>query len=381
MKLATRILSYILTALLACCLTLLVLQRTAGGISKLDQLEMLIRQCFIEEPDITAMEDAAAEAMVDSLGDRWSHYLSAADYAAYEERSSNAYVGIGVTVQAQEDPAGLHIILVQEGSPAMEADLREGDVILSVEGQSMDGLSVEDAKYLIRGKEGTRVQLEILRNGEVLNKTVARKKFQTPVAVGEMLDSSIGLVTIYNFDSRCARETIAAIEELTAAGANALIFDVRFNPGGYATELVKVLDYLLPEGDLFRTVDYAGKEQTDRSDAACLELPMAVLCNESSYSAAEFFAAALQEYEAAVIVGQQTVGKGYFQKTYQLSDGSAVALSVGKYFTPQGRSLIGTGIQPDISVALDKEADALLYYGKLPHEEDSQLLAAMEALQ
>ena len=159
-----------------------------------------------------------------------------------------------------------------------------------------------------------------------------------------------------------------------------MIFDVRNNPGGYATELVELLDYLLPEGELFRTVDYAGKEQVDYSDASFLDMPIAVVCNEDSYSAAEFFPAAIQEYGAGTVVGTPTCGKGYFQYTYELSDGSGVGLSVGKYFTPQGKSLAGVGIQPDILVEVDDETQAAIYYGSLEPEEDPQIMAAVEIL-
>ena len=211
---------------------------------------------------------------------------------------------------------------------------------------------------------------------------VTRKTVQTPVAAYQMLEDNIGLVTIYNFDARCAQETIAVMEELLNQGAEKLIFDVRYNPGGYAHELVKVLDYILPEGDLFRTVDYAGNEDVDRSDEKCLTgIPMVVLINGDSYSAAEFFAAALREYGYAIVVGEQTVGKGYFQQTYELSDGSAVGLSVGKYFTPNGVSLAEAGgLTPDIEVAVTEEEAFNIYAGTLAPEEDPQIQAAVEAL-
>jgi len=187
-------------------------------------------------------------------------------------------------------------------------------------------------------------------------------------------------VTIENFDDRCAAETIAAIESLLEQGVESLIFDVRNNPGGYAHELVELLDYLLPEGDLFRTVDYKGVEDVEISDAACLDIPMAVLVNGESYSAAEFFAAALQEYEAATVVGEKTTGKGHFQSTFLLSDGSAVALSIGKYYTPKGVSLEGVGIVPDVVVPVEPETAREIYYGRLTPEEDPQIQEALEAL-
>jgi carboxyl-terminal processing protease len=209
---------------------------------------------------------------------------------------------------------------------------------------------------------------------------LTRKRFQTPVATGKMLADQIGLITIENFDERCAEETIAAIHKLSEQGAKALIFDVRNNPGGYKDEMNKVLDHLLPEGPLFRSVDFRGKEQVDYSDAAHLDIPMAVVVNLNSYSAAEFFAAALDEYDAAVVVGEKTFGKGYFQNTFQLSDGSAVNLSVGKYTTPKGNSLVGVGMTPEVEIKVDKETAAEIAAGLLPPEEDPQIIAAINAL-
>lgn len=376
-----RVLSYILVALLSAALTLtVVLWRIQKDYGKLEQLEDLILDKFIGEADATAMEDAAAEAMVNALGDRWSYYIPADEYADYLAQMNNAYVGIGVTIQAEENGAGLKVVEVTAGGPAEEAGVLAGDVIVGVDDQSIVGMELADIRNRIRGEAGTQVKLTVSREGAEHSFTVTRRQIQTIVASGVMLEDGIGLVTIENFDSRCAEETIATIEALLAQGAEKLIFDVRFNPGGYKDELVKVLDYLLPEGVLFRSELYDGTTEEDRSDAACLDIPMAVLVNGDSYSAAEFFAAALREYEKGIVVGQQTVGKGYFQNTFRLQDGSAVGLSVGKYYTPKGVSLAGVGITPDAVVEVDDETAARIYYGLLDPMEDPQILAAVEAL-
>lgn len=376
-----KALSYVLTALLASAMTLLAVTAFAGnGYSKLEQLEDLILDKFIGEADQTAMEDAAAEAMVGALGDRWSYYLTAEEYENYQEQMANAYVGIGVTIRQREDGKGLDVVAVTAGGSGEEAGILTGDVIVGVDGRSIADMSTTEVKNLIRGKEGTPVNLTVLREGEELKITVTRKQIQTPVATATLLDHNIGLVTIENFDSRCADETIAAVESLLAQGAEKLIFDVRYNPGGYKSELVKVLDYLLPEGLLFRSEYYNGTIQDDMSDAGCLDVPMAVLVNGSSYSAAEFFAAALREYDRAVVIGEQTCGKGYFQNTFQLRDGSAVGLSVGRYYTPKGVSLAGVGITPDVVLEVDDETAAKIYAGTLDPAEDPQIQAAVEAL-
>lgn len=373
-------LSYVLVAALATVITLATAPRYMLSEGKLSQLEALIQEKYIGEADLTVMEDAAADAMVAATGDKWSYYIPASEYAAYQERMANAYVGVGITIQAQENEGGFLIIDVAAGGPAEEAGLQVGDVIVGVADQDVTAATSTEVRELVKGEEGTFVNMTVRRQGGSLTLSVERRQVQTPVAAGTLLEGNIGLVTIENFDSRCAEETIAAIETLLAEGAEKLIFDVRHNPGGYASELVKVLDYLLPEGELFRAVSYDGKENIDYSDADFLEIPMAVLVNGSSYSAAEFFAAALSEYEAAVVVGEKTSGKGYFQQTYRLSDGSAVSLSVGKYYTPKGNSLAETGVTPDILIPVDEETAAAIYYGTLDPMEDPHILKAIEAM-
>lgn len=375
-------LSYILVAVIASAVTLGVCLGTGAAVSpKLEQLETLIQEKFINEVEQTALEDGAATGMVAALNDRWSYYIPADQYEAHMEQMNNAYVGIGVTITVREDGLGFDIKQVEPNGSAKEAGILPGDVITAVEGQNAVELGTDGARDLIRGKEGTDVTITILRDGQSMDVTMTRKTIQVQVASGEMLREGVGLVTIANFDSRCADETIAAIEKLLQQGAEALIFDVRNNPGGYKTELVKLLDYLLPAGPLFRSLSYNGKEEVDSSSESCLELPMAVLINGNSYSAAEFFAAALEEYDWAITVGDPTVGKGYFQSTFQFTDGSAVGLSIGKYFTPEGVSLADVGgLIPNIPVEVGEETAAKIYGKLLDPAEDPQIQAALEAL-
>lgn len=373
--------SYLLVAMLATALTLTIVNYEVGlRPTKLEQLESLIGERFIGEADMEAVADAAADAMVTATGDRWSYYIPASEYESYREQMANAYVGVGITIQVTEENEGFQIVAVTAGGPAEEAGLMVGDLLVMVNEQDVRGMETSDVRNLVRGEEGTCISMTVLRQGVVKELEVERRKVETPVATYEMLEDNVGLVSIDNFDSRCADETIAAIEALLDNGAEKLIFDVRNNPGGYASELVKVLDYLLPEGELFRTVNYKGEENVDYSDEDHLDIPMAVLVNGSSYSAAEFFAAALSEYDVATVIGEQTTGKGYFQTTYQLNDGSAVALSIGKYFTPKGKSLADVGITPGVVVTVDEETASAIYYDILAPEEDPQIQAALKAL-
>lgn len=375
------LLSYVLVAMLSTVMTLgLIYMEGDLKPTKLEQLESLILERFVGEAEAEKLEDAAASAMVSATGDRWSYYISAKEYESYTEQMANAYVGVGITILQQEGNVGFLILDVTPGGPAEEAGLMVEDLLVKVAGADVREMTTEEVRDLVRGKEGTFVDLTVLRRGEARTISVERRKVETPVATWELLEHDIGLVTIANFDDRCAEETIAAIETLLDNGAKRLIFDVRNNPGGYAHELVKVLDYLLPEGELFRAVSYDGEENIDYSDADCLEIPMAVLVNGSSYSAAEFFAAAMQDYDAARVVGEQTSGKGYFQTTIRLNDGSAVALSVGKYFTPGGISLANVGVTPDQWIETDDETESAIYYGTLPPEEDPYIQAAVTLL-
>ena len=381
MKKLLKFMSYVLVAALASAATFTVMAfQPSDEYNKLMELEALIEEKFIGEVDWKIAEDAAADALVEGLGDRWSYYMSAESYERYQEQMTNSYVGVGITVTEREDKY-LDILEVTTGGTAEAAGVEPGGIIVRVGDQDISEVGIDGATTLIKGEEGTDVTLTIRYGEEEKTFTMTRSYFEVTVAWGQMLEDGIGMVTIENFDGRCAEETIAAIEELLDQGATALIFDVRNNPGGYKKELCEVLDYLLPEGPLFRSEYYDGTTQVDESDADCLEIPMAVLVNSQSISAAEFFAAALSEYEAATVVGEQTIGKGYFQQAYQLSDGSAVGLSVGKYTTPNGVSLAGVGITPDVVVEVDEELFWQIYYGNVAWQDDPQVMAAVEVLQ
>lgn len=374
-----RLLTYILVAAIASCVTFFLVADTAS--SKLDELEALILECFVGETDRTKLEDAAANAMVGATGDKWSYYIPASQYAAHVEQMQNAYVGIGVTMSTEPREQGYEILQVDPTGGAYEAGVQPGDILVTVEQQSILEIGMDAAGTLIRGEENSQVEITVLRNGQSLPFSVTRRIIQVTVAEGHLLEDNIGLVQIMNFDERCAEETLAAVTELVNQGAKALIFDVRFNPGGYKAELTEVLDYLLPEGEIFRSQSYNGQETVTKSDENCLDMPMAVLINGNSYSAAEFFAAALNEYDWAVTVGEPTSGKSYFQNTFQLQDGSAVGLSVGKYFTPKGVSLAEVGgLKPEIEIELDDETEAKLYAGALEPGDDPHIQAAIDAL-
>lgn len=340
----------------------------------------LITRKFVGEYDQRTMVESALENMVTALGDRWSGYLDPQQAQQVKDARANTYVGIGVTI-GQEPEDGLEILQVTEGGPAQRAGLTPGEIIRGVDGQAITAENRDEMVGTIQGEAGTAVTLEVESTDGVRRTVeVIRQEIHGVTATWTMLEGQVGLVTIQNFYSGTAELVQQGVAELQAQGAQALVFDLRNNPGGYVTELTAILDYLLPEGTIFISRTNDGEETVYTSDAACIDLPMAVLVNADSYSAAEFFAAELREAAGAVVSGEQTSGKGYSQMLFTLADGSAISLSTARYYTGSGVSLIGTGITPDPMVELSQEDQQRLLMGTLPPEEDPQLQGALESL-
>lgn len=377
--------SLLVTALLSLLLTLALAFGALWALIGPEGLSMaeamvLINARFVGDHDIGKAADAAMDGLITGLGDRWSYYVDAKGYENLKNSKDNTYVGIGVTVSYPEGEEGLYVEAVAENGPAAAAGLRPGDTILAVGEVRLAGEDRNRGTELIQGEAGTQVEL-LLRGGggEERMVSVTRGRVEEHPVSYALLADGTGLITIQNFNSRCADEAIAAVDDLREQGAERLVFDVRNNGGGFLDELTRLLDYLLPEGPIFRSQTKAGRETVVSSDAGCVEMPMAVLVNENTYSAAELFAAELQEWDWGEVVGVQTFGKGFSQQTFPLLNGGAVNLSTAKYFTGQGNCLIGVGLTPDRVVELDEEQAAKLRARILDPAEDPQLQAAIAA--
>lgn len=346
---------------------------------KLVELADVIDRQYIGEYDSGDLAEAAAYEMVTATGDRWSYYLSARELEEYTMSLSNSYVGIGITVSKNAGEY-MKIESVEPSGGAEQAGISPGDVIIAVDSQNIIDMTTDEVKTLISGDEGSCVELTIQRDGETKNFSVERRKLKV-ASISYELVGTTGYVKIKNFFDNTAEDFIAAVDDMIAQGADSFVFDVRFNGGGYLHELIDMLDYLLPEGVIFRSEDIKGNTFEEKSDENCIELPLAVLVNDMTFSAAEYFAEAIREFEWGVVVGSRTSGKGYSQNLIYLSDGSAVNLSTMKYFTPDGTCLTGVGITPDIELNTDEEERIGVYYGSIDPKEDSQLQAAFEAVQ
>lgn len=370
--LAAVISACIFGIILSAAVVMLWLRVNIGGIeavsraAKYAAVAEIIDKRYVGDSDPDEVCDAAISGMIASLGDQWSYYMTAEQYESYKQYVKNVYTGIGISIRRSEDEDGLLIMSVTPGGPAEAAGVEAGDILIGVDGEDVKSMEVSEVKSIIQSKNGQTVVLQLIRKGgEAEEVSVTCGEIKVETVSFEMLEDSIGYIKIANFEDGCSEGAISAVDELVGNGAGAIIFDVRSNPGGKVSELTKLLDYLLPEGDIFVSVSEDGVETVTRSDDNCIELPMAVLVNADSYSAAELFAATLSEYGWAETVGEATTGKGRSQVTLVLRDGSAVHLSTNAYLTPNRVDLSETGgIVPVHEIALSDENDNQLEQAK-----------------
>jgi len=393
MKRTHRILLTLALMLFASALTCLILALTVGrGLGLFNNRFMDIREYaallkridndYIGEADKDEITAMALRAAVYSLDDRWSYYLTAEEYADYINSSNNRFTGIGVTVVIDEETNGVMIKSVYKDSSADIAGLLAGDVITAVDGESVVGIDINALRTLLSRQIGETATLTVMRDALIIDDITVEYGYVyvDPVRY-EMLDGNIGYIYIQNFDGGSGERFIGAVDQLLERGASSMVFDVRGNGGGRVSEMAMILDHLLPEGEIFVAVDKEGNEDIILSQPDSIDIPCVVLVNQYSYSAAEYFAATLSEYDYAVTVGQQTTGKSRSQMTYRLPGGGAIHLSTGQYLTKNRVSLYDAGgLVPDHAIAMtDGEAEQWAL-GYLAYEDDPQLLAALALL-
>ena len=366
------VIAVLLTLVLSTGLWCLALGR--GGIAMV-QTYLLAKFAFVDpEADLDTAVDRGLDAFVRGLGDRWSYYLDGKGYQDTTERRANSYVGVGVTVDSASREEGLLVLSVTRNGPADRAGVIAGDVIIAVDGESVAGDARSAATDKVKGEAGTKVTLTLLgEDGSTRDVACTRASLHNASAQSAMLEGDLGYVRLSNFYSGSADSFRQEVDALMAQGARGLIVDVRSDPGGYVTELQKILDYLLPEGPVFTQKPRWWFQSVYQSDADCVDLPMVVLVDRNSYSAAELLAAQIRESTGAPIVGEVTSGKGYSQVTFPLVNGGGVGLSTAAYYTGSGHSLIGEGIVPDIELSLPEGA-------AVGGGDDIQIQAAMELL-
>ena len=347
---------------------------------KLTEIEALVQKYYLNEIDTEKVENYLYKGMIAGLDDAYAAYYTEEEYKSMIDSTNGSYFGIGVEMSQNMTTGIITITRVFEGSPAEEAGLLPGDLIYKVQDTEVTGEDLTKVVSMVKGAEGTTVPISVAREGEndYLTFDVERRTIEISTVEHRMLDGNIGYISIASFDDVTVNQFLTALEDLENQGETALIIDLRNNGGGLVSSAGSILDRLLPEGLIVYTEDKYGNREELKSDAEnYFDKPLAVLVNGNSASASEIFAGAIKDYGIGTLVGTQTFGKGIVQKVYPLSDGTAVKLTVSKYYTPKGNNIHGIGITPDVEVELDADvANAIT----IPEEKDNQLQKAVEIL-
>lgn len=347
--------------------------------TKLKLLEQCADQYFLfDTPDAQDYQDSIYKGFMEALDDPYSCYYTADEYKTLMESTSGSYEGIGVVVSQNVQTKVITVVRPFEGCPGAEAGMLPGDILVEVAGNDVSGIDVSTVVSWIKGEGGTTVDIRVYRESEekYYDFTVERRAIEVPTVGYEMMDDNIGYVQVTEFDEVTSDQFIAAVDDLKSQGMEGLIVDIRDNPGGLLSCVVEMLDYMLPEGTLVYTEDKNGEGDTYTSDAEhYFDLPLAVLVNGNSASASEIFSGAIQDYGTGTIIGTQTFGKGIVQSILPFNDGSAIKITVSRYFTPRGTCIHGEGITPDVVVELDEDLKNKLTIEK---SEDNQLQTAIE---
>ncbi|HIT08068.1 MAG TPA: S41 family peptidase [Candidatus Merdivicinus faecavium] len=349
----------------------------ANVYEKLAEIDQIVRNNALEDIDEDALMNAIADGYMAGLNDDYAYYMDQDEYQNYQMDNAGELIGIGITVSLDESG----YILVNDvtpDSPAAVAGIQAGDLIVRIDDTDVLSVGYNEATAMVRGEEGTRVNITVRRNQEELTLEAVRTKITTTSVSYRMIGEN-GYIKITGFDATTPDDFKAAVSDLQSQGATGLIFDVRNNPGGLLDGVAKVLDFLLPEGDIVSVTDSKGNtEVLYESDENSVDMPMVVLVDGNTASAAELFSAALRDYNKAELVGVNTFGKGIMQTAYSLSDGSAINLTTHYYNPPSGVNFHGVGLKPDYEVNLTP--DQQLSLSELSDEEDAQLQKAISVL-
>lgn len=340
--------------------------------TKIRTIEKLIDEVYVGDKDEEQLAESMYRGMISGLGDPYANYYTEEEYQELSESQEGYYEGIGITLGQKEEGAALEIMEVQQDTPADQAGIQAGDVLKAVNGTDVSEATVSEAAQLIRTAESETVTLTLQREGEAepIQVEVTRERLETETVAGKMLDESIGYLAISEFTRLTPDQFRTVFEQLKEEGMQKLLVDLRGNPGGLLTAVCDTLRQILPEGLIVYTEDKQGNREEYTCDGETpLDLPMVVLVNGDTASAAEIFSGAVKDYGIGTIVGTQTYGKGIVQDFYTLPDQSVVKLTVAHYYTPKGNDIHGVGIEPDVKAEQPEDS-----------ETDVQLQTAIEVL-
>lgn len=343
---------------------------------KLEALDSLIDKTYLYKNDIDddVLKEGIIKGYIEALGDPYSEYYDEKEFKELTEATSGKFYGIGAAFSEKDTSGSLEVVRVYENMPAAKAGIKAGDILIKVDGKSIEGKSSDAVMNTVKGDKGTKVKLTFMRNGKEYETTCIRDEVKVPTIEYEMKQDKIGYISISEFTGETNTQFKEAFNSLKSKGMRAMVIDLRFNLGGRVDSTCDILDEILPKGVLAYTKDQKGEKSivATSSDKTKWEKPIAVLVNEYSASASELFAGALQDYKAATIVGTTTFGKGVMQQMTGFKDGTGVKLTIAKYLTPKGQDINKKGLTPDIKVK-DSRTNA-------EDKNDAQLEKALEIL-
>ena len=353
---------------------------TDSFVQKAKYIEETVKESYTGDIDDEQMEEYMYKGMMASLGDPYSAYYTSEEYEELTTETTGSYEGIGVVMQQDVNTGEVKVVRCYEGAPGEKAGLLPEDVLVEVNGESVSGMELSEVVDKVKSSQDQVAHLTIAREGEseYLEIDVHLEEVNIPVVQSEMLEDNIGYIALYEFTEQTEPQYMEAFEALKDQGMERLIIDVRNNPGGLLTSVCDILEDILPEGLIVYTEDKNGEREEYTCDGENeLDIPLAVLVNGNSASASEIFAGAIQDYSKGTIVGTTTFGKGIVQSLIPFNDGSAIKTTTAKYYTPSGKCIHGTGIQPDVEVEL---SEGLKQETSISHEEDNQLQKAIEVV-
>ena len=348
---------------------------------KSEELYNTIDDYYLNEIDNNKLQDGIYKGMVDSLGDQYTVYYNTEEYKQFTTSSSGTYCGIGVAVSQNASTGAITVVKTFKKGSGEKEGMLPGDIIYKVKGKKIEGLELSKVVSQIKGEEGTYVKVTVLRDGKEIEFNLERRKLEIDTVtyrIEEKDGKKIGYIAVSEFDEVTASQFKNAIAELEKEGIKGLVIDLRDNPGGLLDVTCEMLDRMIKKGILVYTVDKNGKRiDEEATDNLSFDKPVAILVNGNSASASEVFSGAMKDYNAATLVGTKTFGKGIVQSIVPFGDGSAMKVTVSRYYTPNGINIHGTGIEPDVEVKLDEKA---IKDGKLDRKEDNQLDKALDVI-
>lgn len=348
-------------------------------VQKLNYLEELIDKEYLDEKDESSLREGLYAGLLAGLKDPYSTYYTAEQYKELNTSNEGSYVGIGAVLQ-KDDAGGAKIIQLYEGGPGEQVGLKKGDVIKAVDGTDVTDKETSDIASMVRDSEKDSVMLTIQRENEEKTRDVKVeiRDVEIQTVSHEMLSEDTGYIRISEFSEVTSDQYKKAFADLKDQGMKKLVVDLRDNPGGLLTAVCGVLRQILPEGLIVYTEDKNGKREEETCDGKNkLDMPLAVLVNGNSASASEIFAGAVKDYGIGTIVVTTTYGKGVVQTIHSLTDGSAVKITIAKYFTPKGNDINKKGINPDVEAELSGD---ITDWTELTHKEDTQLQTALKEI-